>query len=141
MHELIEKFCSDKERDNGLLIIDMPTGMGKTYAVTKYIAENYQNIEGKIFFITQLKKNLPEDDLRKRFEEIGKEEEFEELFLRVENNVDNLCENFDAVRNEINTYIADKKLIRKIEREVQLANGVVFIDEFDTTKDVIPAKI
>lgn len=131
MQELIEKFCSDKERDNGLLIIDMPTGMGKTYAVTKYIAENYQNIEGKIFFITQLKKNLPEDDLRKRFEEIGKEEEFEELFLRVENNVDNLCENFDAVRNEINTYIADKKLIRKIEREVQLLNRKGNVDETD----------
>lgn len=72
MQELIGKFCGDKERDNGLLLIDMPTGMGKTYAVTKYIAENYQNIKGKIFFITQLKKNLPEDDLRKRFEEIGK---------------------------------------------------------------------
>jgi len=39
---------------------------------------------------------LPEDDLRKRFKEIGKSDVFENLFLRVENNVDNLCKNFDA---------------------------------------------
>ena len=58
MEKLIKQFCENNKRDNGLLLIDMPTGMGKTYAVTKYIAENYENIKGKIIFITQLKKNL-----------------------------------------------------------------------------------
>lgn len=122
MQKLIGKFCFDNKLDNGLLLIDMPTGMGKTYAVTKFIAENYHKIKGKIFFITQLKKNLPEDDLRQRFKELGKEEDFERLFLRVENNVDNLCENFGAVKEYLNKHIKDKQLIWKIDREVQLIN-------------------
>lgn len=121
MQKLIKRFC-ENNRDNGLLLIDMPTGMGKTYAVTKYIAENYDKVQGKIFFITHLKKNLPEDDLRKRFEEIGKSDEFDRMFLRVENNVENLCENFDAVKNSLLNYIHDKQLIYKIEREVRLIN-------------------
>lgn len=131
MEKLIKQFCEENKRNNGLLLIDMPTGMGKTYAVTKYIAENYENIEGKIFFITQLKKNLPEEDLRKRFEEIGKSDVFERLFLRVENNVDNLCENFDAVKNSLFDYIQDKQLIYKIEREVHLINRKDSISEDD----------
>lgn len=131
MKKLIKQFCENSNRDNGLLLIDMPTGMGKTYAVTKYIAENYENIEGKIFFITQLKKNLPQDDLRKRFEEIGKADEFEKLFLRVENNVDNLCENFDAVKNSLLKYIQDKQFIYKVEREVHIINRKDSISEED----------
>lgn len=131
MEKLIKQFCENSKRDNGLLLIDMPTGMGKTYAVTKYIAENYENIEGKIFFITQLKKNLPEDDLRKRFEEIGKADVFETLFLRVENNVDNLCKNFDAVKNSLFKCIKDKQFICKIEREIHLINRKDSISEDD----------
>lgn len=131
MQKLIGNFCESKRQDNGLLLIDMPTGMGKTYAVTKYIAENYEKIEGKIFFITQLKKNLPEDDLRKRFEEIGKSDAFDKMFIRVENNVDNLCENFDAVKDKLRDYIKDKQLISKIEREVRLINHKDKIPEDD----------
>ena len=131
MEKLIKQFCENNKRDNGLLLIDMPTGMGKTYAVTKYIAENYENIKGKIIFITQLKKNLPEDDLRKRFEEIGKANVFEKLFLRVENNVDNLCENFDMVKDSLLKYIQDKQFIYKIEREVHLINRKDSISEND----------
>ncbi len=131
MQELIEKFCGDVKLDNGLLLIDMPTGMGKTYSVTKYIAENYEKIKGKIFFITQLKKNLPEDDLRKQFKEIGKLEEFEKLFLRVENNVNNLCENFHAVKSDLLRFIPDKQLIYKIDREVQLINRKDNLSEDD----------
>lgn len=131
MQKLIKQFCENNVRDNGLLLIDMPTGMGKTYAVTKYIAENYEKVQGKIFFITHLKKNLPEDDLRKRFEEIGKSDEFDRMFLRVENNVDNLCENFDAVKDSLLNYIPDKQLIYKIEREVRLIKRKDNISEDD----------
>ncbi|MDE6200825.1 MAG: hypothetical protein K2M47_02940 [Clostridiales bacterium] len=131
MQKLIGKFCVDNKNNNGLLLIDMPTGMGKTYAVTKFIAENYNKIKGKIFFITQLKKNLPEDDLLKRFKELGKEEDFERLVLRVENNVDNLCKNFGAVKKELEKYIKDKQLIWKIDREVQVINRKNAIAEED----------
>lgn len=121
MKELIEKFCNDK-RKNGLLIIDMPTGLGKTYSVAKYIAENYNRVDGKIFFVTQLKKNLPEDDLRKCFSEIGKESELGRLMLRVENNVDNLCLHFEEAKDDLYRYIHDKFFLQKIEREIKIIN-------------------
>lgn len=78
----------------------MPTGTGKTFSVAEYIANNYNKISGKIFFVTQLKKNLPEEDIRKCFKELSKEDIIDEVLLRVENNVDNLCANFQSVKNE-----------------------------------------
>lgn len=123
MRTVLEKFCNNKERSKGLLLIDMPTGTGKTYKVAEYIANNYEKIEGKIFFVTQLKKNLPEDDLRKCFSKLGKEKEINDVLLRVENNVDNLCINFNSVKKELYEYIGDKVLLIKIEREINLING------------------
>lgn len=122
MRKVLEKFCNNKERNNGLLLIDMPTGIGKTYKVAEYIANNYEKIEGKIFFVTQLKKNLPEDDLRKCFSELGKENEIDDVLLRVENNVDNLCINFNLVKQELYKHIGDKLLLYKIDREINLIN-------------------
>lgn len=101
MKGLLEKFCNDKNRTNGLLLVDLPTGFGKTYTVAQYIAENYDKIEGKIIFVTQLKKNFPEDDLRKCFKAIGKEHILDEQMLIIENNVDNLCKNFGTVKDEL----------------------------------------
>lgn len=118
MRKILEKFCNNKEMSNGLLLIDMPTGTGKTYKVAEYIANNYEKIEGKIFFVTQLKKNLPEDELRKCFSELGKENEIDDVLMRVENNVDNLCINFNSVKQELNQYIGDKLLLHKIGREI-----------------------
>lgn len=75
MKGLLEKFCNDKNRKYGLLLVDLPTGFGKTYTVAQYIAENYEKIDGKIIFVTQLKKNFPADELRKCFKAVGKEHE------------------------------------------------------------------
>ena len=97
MKGLLEKFCNDKGRKSGLLLVDLPTGFGKTYTVAQYIAENYEKIDGKIIFVTQLKKNFPADELRKCFREVGKEHELDKLMLIVENNVDNLCNNFQDI--------------------------------------------
>lgn len=66
MKKVLENFCNDKSIKKGLLLIEMPTGTGKTYSVAEYIADNYEQIDGKIFFVTQLKKNLPEEDKRKK---------------------------------------------------------------------------
>ena len=123
MKGLLEKFCNDKNRTNGLLLVDLPTGFGKTYTVAQYIAENYDKIEGKIIFVTQLKKNFPEDDLRKCFKAIGKEHILDEQMLIIENNVDNLCKNFGTVKDELIKYnICDRALLWKIEREIAILN-------------------
>lgn len=123
MRKILENFCNDEKRSNGLLLIDMPTGTGKTYKVAEYIANNYDKIKGKIIFVTQLKKNLPEHDIRECFKKLGKEQEVDEVLLRVENNVDNLCSNFLSVSQELRKYIGDNLLLNKIEREIKLING------------------
>jgi len=43
MKETIVKFC--KARENGLFLLDMPTGFGKTYSVLEFIADNYDKEE------------------------------------------------------------------------------------------------
>lgn len=124
MKGLLEKFCNDKDRTNGLLLVDLPTGFGKTYTVAEYIADNYDKIDGKIIFVTQLKKNFPEADLRKCFKERGKEHILDEQMLIIENNVDNLCKNFGAVKEELKKYnICDRALLWKIEREITILNS------------------
>lgn len=122
MRKILEDFCNNTDRSKGLLLIDMPTGTGKTYSVAEYIANNYEKIEGKIFFVTQLKKNLPEDEIRECFIKVGKGNAVDDLLLRVENNVDNLCRNFNSVQNELYEYICDRKLLDKIGKEIKLIN-------------------
>lgn len=61
----IEKFIENNK--NGLFLLDSPTGFGKTFAVKKILKEflsgkKHQNID-KMFYVTNLKKNLPYDEL------------------------------------------------------------------------------
>lgn len=70
MQKLLNDFCfSDKNA--GLLLVDMPTGTGKTYNVINFIFKNYQRVKNKIVFITNLKKNLPVNELKALFEQNG----------------------------------------------------------------------
>ena len=76
MFQLIRKFCDDGSGDRNILLIDMPTGTGKTHSVLDYIADYLvNNGEKKIFFITSLKKNLPVHALENRLKK-----EHQELF-------------------------------------------------------------
>ena len=38
MYQCIKKYCENDEK-NGLFLMNMPTGFGKTYSVLKYIRE------------------------------------------------------------------------------------------------------
>ena len=70
MYTAIKNYCNYKQ-GNGLFLLDMPTGYGKTYSVLKYIYEaslNEDNSKKRFFFITTLKKNLPVEELRNWFE-------------------------------------------------------------------------
>ena len=93
MQKAIENFC--QKRENGLFLLDMPTGFGKTYNVLEFIAENYDTEKyenTKFFFVTTLKKNLPFEDLRERFKQRGKEKYFENNSLRIQANADVVIE-------------------------------------------------
>jgi len=61
MYQIIKNYC-ENENTNGLFLMDMPTGFGKTYSVLEYLFDSCQQEQNKnrlYFFITPLKKNLP----------------------------------------------------------------------------------
>ncbi len=104
MYTAIKNYC-ENEKDHGLFLMDMPTGFGKTYSVLKYIFEaslEEANKDKKYFFITPLKKNLPQKELREFFARAGKLTEFQEKFLFLDSNSESAVTNFtDAVQNAI----------------------------------------
>ena len=71
MQEIIKNFI---ERDNGLLLLTMPTGTAKTYNYLKFISENYKDHKyrkTKFIVITSLKKNLSYGELGEMFRRRG----------------------------------------------------------------------
>lgn len=82
IEELLIKYINRmgaEERDGGgLFLLDLPTGFGKTTAVINIIADFFETPITKvndnersgtqhIFFVTNLKKNLPIDELKEKF--------------------------------------------------------------------------
>lgn len=68
MLKSIENFI--KNKNNGLMLLDLPTGFGKTTSVIKFI-ENFINnglpAVKRVYFVTNLKSNLPEKQLKELF--------------------------------------------------------------------------
>ena len=81
--------------NNGLLITDMPTGYGKTYNSTRAIYDYIYKYEGdkKQFFITNLKKNLPVQELKSTYLE-NDNQSYNKDVLLIKSNYDYLCDNF-----------------------------------------------
>lgn len=75
---------------NGLLLLDLPTGFGKTYQTLRFIYDNYQlNPNKKVIFLTNLKKNLPHDTtLKNFFEGDNKLSDYERDVVFIDSNVD-----------------------------------------------------
>lgn len=75
LKDILSQHCQSPPRPEGLLLLTLPTGFGKTHYVLEYLAEHLHNdLPQKVWFVTNLKKNLPYEELR---EKIG-----EELFDR-----------------------------------------------------------
>ena len=124
MYTAIKNYC-ENEQQNGLFLMDMPTGYGKTYNVIKYIFDAStapENKNRRYFFITTLKKNLPIKELEQWFVDAGKEERFKEKFLFIDSNVDCVIEHFTAeVKNEI------PYDIKKTDEYKQYSNIIEFL--------------
>ena len=88
----------------GLLLLDMPTGSGKTYSIIEYIATHIDTLHlnnRKIIFITPLKKNLPIEDLKQRLHAYGKDEYFEQEVLFVQSTKDAFIAHFRDCEHDI----------------------------------------
>jgi hypothetical protein len=102
MEEILNEYC--KQSYPGLLILSMPTGSGKTYNVLSFIYNNYKEFAAqkrKIFFITNLKKNLPIKELRNHFSRNGNEDDFEKNVLFIDSNSQVVINNLLLVDDEI----------------------------------------
>ena len=122
MKEVIKGFCENEQTSNGLFLIDMPTGAGKTYEVIHYIKELMEKYpDKKIFFVTTLKKNLddPYDDLFK----ILSEEQKKKVF-RIKPNIDFMKDNFDSVKDEIkkNSEIWKSEEFKNLKDKYEIAD-------------------
>lgn len=82
MQKTINDFMKNKTK-NGLLLIDMPVGYGKTYTAAQSIYE-YARVKRnskKVLFVTPLIKNLPIEELKKIYKSNGHENLFEKEVL------------------------------------------------------------
>lgn len=123
MLDILKRFCNDNS-DNGLMLVDMPTGSGKTHFVINYIFENFEKFaaEGKkILFITSLKKNLPLQDLYKLFQD-NERNDFDQHVLFLDSNADCLINNFEKVKSKIPAEFKDADLFRRINDNIQTIN-------------------
>jgi len=81
MKQILNNYC---DKVNGLLLFDPPTGSGKTYNVLSWIYDNYKDFckeNRKIFFVTNLKKNLPDQKLKNDFFIPNQELEYFEKYV------------------------------------------------------------
>ncbi len=102
MEHILNEYC--KQFNPGLLLLSMPTGSGKTYKVLNFIYSNYEEFtakQRKIWFITNLKKNLPINELKERFIADGKEDEFDKHVLFINSNVDTVINKILDIDDEI----------------------------------------
>lgn len=128
----------DAMDSNGLFLLPLPTGSGKTFNVIKYIKENYKN--KKIFFISNQLKLLP--DLSELQKNSNHEEkiEIEKQFLKLPSIFDSFKLFFEKYSNEETIKKYDdlndlKKYIRCYEENREIEIKEYYLDKF-TTKEL-----
>ncbi|MBD2387058.1 hypothetical protein [Cylindrospermum sp. FACHB-282] len=121
MEEILNEYC--KLSNTGLLLLSMPTGFGKTYNVLNFIYSNYKEFAAqkrKIFFITNLKKNLPDKELRDRFIKGGNKEEFDRNFLFIDSNAETVINNLLKFDHEIPDDFKNTESFKKLKKYVEI---------------------
>lgn len=118
MLQEIKKFIMEKE--NGIFLLDSPTGFGKTTAVINfledYIVNNEFDNKKRVFFITNLKINLPWKELKQR---LG-DEVFNNNCIVLESLVDNVIEKWEENANNIKKEIKETKEYKSLNEAIEL---------------------
>lgn len=119
MKKIIQDYLEEK---SGLLLLDIPTGMGKTYDVLEVmldLLEKMDDTSRPVFFITNLKKNLPVLEFRHRAEKRGLSKKFDKYVIQLESMNDMVKKEFmnlqDKIPNDIKQQAAYKNLSNFLE--------------------------
>ena len=142
MYDIIKRYC-ENEYTNGLMLLDMPTGSGKTYSVIKYIFDAIQDpsVTRKFFFVTTLKKNLPEADLEEHFKNAGLLTQFKEKFLRVDSNYESVIAGFKPeVIKSIPSEIKKTDEYKALEQYVSLVKNLRDEKKFNLRNALLAAE-
>ncbi len=101
MLKLLNRYCLDNTKDTGLMLLDMPTGTGKTYNVLQFIKSYLrQNRDKKIFFVTTLKKNL-DDPYNELLDDLKGESDLRDTVFRVLSNKEHAIKKFGEIKKNI----------------------------------------
>ncbi len=147
MQEILEKHCLD-ENANGLLLMSMPTGFGKTHNVLEFIYKNYKDFVAqnrKIFFLTNLKKNLPYLELRERFRADDAEDTYNKHVLFIDSNADAVINHLLSIDTQIpdqfktKNYTQLKSYIETLKNDGRLPKTVKSTLENEIRKELEPA--
>lgn len=118
----VEKFVNAQE--NGLCLIDMPTGTGKTYLTCKILGgfirgEILQDVK-TIIYLTPQKKNIDDifNDLRKDFSD--NLPVFDANVLRIYANYESVLEKFLSVHGKMPYSIQNRQSCKDLKKQIEL---------------------
>ena len=120
MQYAVKRFAESKE--NGLCLVDMPTGTGKTYQtrlfIEKFIRGEFLQETELLIYATPLKKNIDDiyNDLQKSFEDDP--ELFEKNVLRLYSNYECVLEKFSDVENKIQSSLKKRDSFKQLRNKI-----------------------
>ena len=123
MQDLLKKYC---QHNQGLLLLSMPTGFGKTYNVFKFIYDNYKEFAAKnrkIIFLTNLKKNLVFEDLEKLFIADSNEDDYDKYVLFIDSNSESVIKNLIKLEDEIPPEFKDKESYKILNKRIEICQN------------------
>ena len=135
MLEAVKGFVAKRQK-NGLLLLDMPTGSGKTYTTAQIIGEylkgNILQEIKKIIYLTPLNKNVKDaiDELRKVD---GLEKSvFDTQVLHIQANSQGVIDHLLDVEEDIDPVLTSKESFRELRKRIVTLRGL----ENQTTGDL-----
>lgn len=123
MYRIINNYVNNGN-DNGLILIDEPTGSGKTYTSLKYIEDELiRGSTKRYFFVTSMKKNLPYEELKENLKKAGHPEIANDKIINIDSNIDSLINGWSKeVEKEIPYAIKKTKEYKEICENIRWLN-------------------
>ncbi len=104
-------------KSSGLMLINVPTGVGKTTQARFYIFNHYK--ERMFFYVTPLNKNVVKayEETKQLFKDANLLDEFEKRAILLQSNLDMFEEHIESVKNHLDEEIIGLPSFKKLYRK------------------------